>query len=111
MVTLPHAIVLESLTYVYPFKTTQVVKPEHVGVLQPYYKRHLTKEEGDDLIYLMLRRNPCVDGAMSLHVIFDEYGTDKNGSRYKTIYLHNTFNNYCISEQHIGNLDVHFNFG
>jgi hypothetical protein len=44
-------IILESVTFCYPCKNTERVKPENMGIFKPYYNVPLTKEQVDNLIY------------------------------------------------------------
>lgn len=103
-------IFLERVTFCYPYKIKQWVKPEHMGVLKPYYKIPLTKEQADNLIYLLLKSNPYVGGSMGLDITFYEHGTTPRRERCKGIYFNHHFINYCDQEQTIGDLNVKFNF-
>jgi len=103
-------IFLEHVDFCYPYKVTEWVDPEHMGVLKPYYNVPLTKEQADSLIYLLLKRNPYVSGSMCLNVIFHEHGTTHWGERCKGIYFAHYFINYCAQEQTPGDLNVKFNF-
>ena len=103
-------IVLDSVSFVYPFKTSQLVRPENMGVLTPYYKTPLTKEQADNLICRLLKKNPCVHGAMMVSVLFHEVETTSDGRRIKIIYFAHDFRNYLVNKQTIGELPVTYNF-
>ena len=103
-------IFLERVSFCYPYKITQWVKPGSIGVLKPYYKIPLTKEQADRLIYQMFKRNPCIDGSMVLGVVFYEHGTYSGKQKCKCIYFAHTFKNYLADNQTPGDLNVKFNF-
>ena len=103
-------IILESVTFCYPCKITERVKPENMGIFKPYYNVPLTKEQVDNLIYQMLKQNPCVDGAMGLGVVFYEHGTYHGERNCKSIYFSDSFQNYLVDNQTPGDLNVKFNF-